>query len=299
MERVHTVSESDTDSTTEEQRRQLNRLKGFKVALESFLSRYADAQTPLVNALEGIEQLDRILKSSRMGAETRLQVEEWMNVYGSLANSDELPNDMRRRISRMLLEVQTGLTEQTGAELESSASQDNVALIDARERFLRWRERSGVEPATEEAPTVTAPLGAIRSRSQSVSVASEEISTTPSTTTNTKTSEATAQNRKVVFRKPAESTDSVRTVKDNKDNLLGGFFEMMWSQMEFVEHVMDSGIHPLTVLDDMLANAEAKTDPLYQHLAASFIYFLKQRGYKMAPYVQRLRSISKHDETTV
>ena len=49
--------------------------------------------------------------------------------------------------------------------------------------------------------------------------------------------------------------------------------------------------HLLTVLDDLLSSAESKTDRMYEHLAASLIYFLRLEGYKVDPYVKRLRRI--------
>lgn len=53
--------------------------------------------------------------------------------------------------------------------------------------------------------------------------------------------------------------------------------------------------HLLTVLDDLLKSAEAKTDTIYRHLAASIIYFLQIEGFKVEPYVKRLRRL--HSET--
>ena len=51
--------------------------------------------------------------------------------------------------------------------------------------------------------------------------------------------------------------------------------------------------HLLTCLDDVLKSAEAKSDPMYRHLAASIIYYLKIEGYKIDPYVKRLRRINE------
>lgn len=51
------------------------------------------------------------------------------------------------------------------------------------------------------------------------------------------------------------------------------------------------GRHMLTVLDDVLKCADAKEDDFYLHLAASMIYYLKMKGYKVSPFVKRLRRI--------
>lgn len=270
MERVHAVTDLE----------RLNNLKGFEVALESFLNRYADAQAPQATALEGIERLDQILKESRMGARTRVQVEEWMQTYGGLAGAPELPVELRRRISHMLLDVQSRLTDQTKEGLTSEGEPDNFALNDARERFLRWRDRSGSTVEQTFAPPDTPPENKV--------VADASESAPKSGAQPNQNSTKTAKINKVTLRRSAEKTD---------ENLTGAFFETLWSEMEYLEHVMDSGEHALTILDEMLSCADAKIDPMYQHLAASFIYFLKQRGYKMAPYVQRLREISIARET--
>jgi len=49
--------------------------------------------------------------------------------------------------------------------------------------------------------------------------------------------------------------------------------------------------HLLSCLDDVLKSAEVKVDPMYRHLAASMIYFLQMEGYKVDPYLKRLRRI--------
>jgi len=49
--------------------------------------------------------------------------------------------------------------------------------------------------------------------------------------------------------------------------------------------------HLLSCLDDVLKSAEVKIDPMYRHLAASMIYFLQMEGYKVDPYLKRLRRV--------
>jgi hypothetical protein len=49
----------------------------------------------------------------------------------------------------------------------------------------------------------------------------------------------------------------------------------------------------LIILDDVLKSAEAKEDPMYVHLAASIIYFMRMNGYKVGPFVKRLKEIEK------
>ncbi len=49
--------------------------------------------------------------------------------------------------------------------------------------------------------------------------------------------------------------------------------------------------HLLSCLDDALKSAETKTDKIYRHLAASMIFFLQMEGYKVEPYLERLRRL--------
>ncbi len=49
--------------------------------------------------------------------------------------------------------------------------------------------------------------------------------------------------------------------------------------------------HLLSCLDDALKSAETKTDTMYRHLAASMIFFLQMEGYKVEPYLERLRRL--------
>jgi len=49
--------------------------------------------------------------------------------------------------------------------------------------------------------------------------------------------------------------------------------------------------HALTRLDDILKSAAVRGDLLYLHLAGSLIYYFKLSGYKVEPYVKRLREI--------
>ncbi len=58
-------------------------------------------------------------------------------------------------------------------------------------------------------------------------------------------------------------------------------FEALLSQRE----------HLLSCLDDALKSAETKTDTMYRHLAASMIFFLQMEGYKVEPYLERLRRL--------
>lgn len=96
-----------------------------------------------------------------------------------------------------------------------------------------------------------------------------------------KKSGAKARKRIVLRKGPEELENSVT------EKFLKGFA----LQVEVFEYYKDKKMHLLTMLEDTLKAAEAKTDPVYLHMAGSLIYFLKINGYKVDPYVKKLKTL--------
>jgi hypothetical protein len=71
------------------------------------------------------------------------------------------------------------------------------------------------------------------------------------------------------------------------------FAEILKREAEFFENYQDNKKHLLTILDDILKSADAKEDEIYIHLAGAAIYFLKMNGYKVGPFVKRLKEIEE------
>lgn len=69
------------------------------------------------------------------------------------------------------------------------------------------------------------------------------------------------------------------------------FAELLNKEAGYFANGLDNKKHLLSLLDDVLKSAEAKEDTMYIHLAGSIIYFLKMRGYKVGPFVKRLKEI--------
>ena len=69
------------------------------------------------------------------------------------------------------------------------------------------------------------------------------------------------------------------------------FHALLRRESEELNMLLAEREHLMTCLDDLLSSAELKQDRMHHHLAASLIYFLKQEGYKVEPYVRRLRRI--------
>jgi hypothetical protein len=69
------------------------------------------------------------------------------------------------------------------------------------------------------------------------------------------------------------------------------FQTLLRKETEEMEFLLDKHDHLFTCLDDVLKTAEVRHDKTSQHLAASMIYFLQLEGFKVDPYVKRLRRI--------
>ena len=76
-------------------------------------------------------------------------------------------------------------------------------------------------------------------------------------------------------------------------NLLSEFIGFLSREIEHLDSGEFEGQHLLSILDDVLKSAEAKEDTVYIHLAGSMIYYLKMNGYKVSPFVRRLKEIEK------
>lgn len=88
------------------------------------------------------------------------------------------------------------------------------------------------------------------------------------------------------------------TVKSavNQGSLSDNYRALLKREHDEMEMLFERSDHLLGVLDDLLKSAEAKPDLMYQHMAASIIYYLRLDGYKIDPYIERLRKIKKDRE---
>jgi hypothetical protein len=79
--------------------------------------------------------------------------------------------------------------------------------------------------------------------------------------------------------------------KPEKEDLLNSFNSMLSKELALLGSGEYDNKHLLTILDDFLKSAEFKEDRMFLHLAASMIYYLKMKGYKITPFVKRLKEI--------
>ena len=60
-------------------------------------------------------------------------------------------------------------------------------------------------------------------------------------------------------------------------------------QSKMMEYFQQTAQHPFTAVDNLLKALDKSPDIKANHLAASILYFMKLKGYKVGPYVERLR----------
>jgi hypothetical protein len=73
------------------------------------------------------------------------------------------------------------------------------------------------------------------------------------------------------------------------DDVKSKFKESLNYQREMIEYFHRPEDHLFTVVGYLLDSLDKMPDEFANHMAASILYFMKLRGYKVEPYVQRLR----------
>jgi len=81
--------------------------------------------------------------------------------------------------------------------------------------------------------------------------------------------------------------------KTGEKNLLKEFMDIVSRESLYINSGEFDNMHLLSVLDDILKSAELKEDRMFIHLAGSIIYYLKANGYKVDPFVKRLKEIEQ------
>ncbi len=88
-----------------------------------------------------------------------------------------------------------------------------------------------------------------------------------------------------------------RGPETDQSSITEEFLRVAEMESQALEYYKDRKMHLLTMLDDTLKAAEAKTDPAWLHLAGSMIFFLKMHGYKVDPYVKKLKVLEINRRT--
>jgi hypothetical protein len=94
--------------------------------------------------------------------------------------------------------------------------------------------------------------------------------------------------RKIVLRKGPESLDEAGVHPSNQDSI-SLFAESLKTMAGLFTDFSRDRLHLMSILDDSLKTASLKKSREALLLSASIIYYLKQNGYMVEPFVKRLK----------
>ena len=94
--------------------------------------------------------------------------------------------------------------------------------------------------------------------------------------------------RRIVLRKGPESLDEAGVHPSNSDSI-GLYAESLKTMAGMFADFSRDRIHLMSILDDSLKTASLKKSREALLLSASIIYYLKQNGYMVEPFVKRLK----------
>ena len=95
-----------------------------------------------------------------------------------------------------------------------------------------------------------------------------------------------APGQKIVLRRGPESIEE----KAKESDTIGVFSELFNSLFDRWESAASGRKHILSALDDLLKSAYLQQNEQALLLSAFIIYYLRQKGYKVEPYVKRLKA---------
>jgi hypothetical protein len=231
-------------------------LRSFEVVLESFLERAVSLKTDRMQVIDGINRLDDIAGmcrgSERIGRiELSDRVGDWFARHSRWIEDGSLRTSDRNRIGQILGSIRQEIER---PEDRTPASEKILTEI------KRWRD-------------------GILSGASLAEIEKAE---------KTEKTENKAGTRKITLRKGPESTGVIGVHPSSEDSiaLFGDALKTMGAM--FVEASRDR-VHLMSVLSDALNSATLQKSREALLLSALIIYYLKQNGYMVEPFVKRLK----------
>lgn len=111
-----------------------------------------------------------------------------------------------------------------------------------------------------------------------------------------KAGDSTSSRSIKLFRPPDGEKEALPAGPMKGENSKERFLDSLSYQLNVMECYSDDKYHLFSVVGQLLKNLEKKPDIKTNHLAASILYFLKLNGYKVAPYVEKLRELSRNQD---
>ena len=98
---------------------------------------------------------------------------------------------------------------------------------------------------------------------------------------------------KIKIDKPAEQVLPSGGVPKGDDSK-AKFKDSLQYQLDTLDYYSEDKYYLFSIVDQLFNSLEKKPDIKANHLAASILYFLKLNGYMVAPYVEKLRKLTRN-----
>ncbi len=90
--------------------------------------------------------------------------------------------------------------------------------------------------------------------------------------------------------------EEIGTIEEGEADLKSKYHKTLTYQLDLMDYLYKPGDHLLTILDYQLKNLETSLTREDELFVASLIYYLKQKQYKVEPYLERFRKALKRQK---
>ncbi len=241
--------------------KQTDTLKSLEIVLESFLERAVGLKANRLQVIDGIDRLDDIVRGSL--AETSDDPDLTDRVGNWLAEHNGWlgGEDLRPGDRNRLSKIMSSLKQ----GLVQAADQSPAGLKIAGE-IHRWHTRLASPSKTRRKPPESSGTG-------------------------------TTTGRKLVLRKGPETLDEAGLHPSSEDSV-GLFAASLQTMTDLFKDMSQDRLHLMSVLDNALSKATLRPDREALLLSALTIYYLKQNGYMVEPFVKRLKEAERLQKGT-
>lgn len=240
-------------------------LRKLESILESFLDRAADLKSKEATVPGGIDRLDDIACSFLEGDDRLDDLGNWFAEHAEWTQPETISAKDRGVITEILGEIRREL------RVNEESSPAVAKIAGEIDRWNKATRSGGHKVVLKRGPEIAPPPGSVTLPANNMKPPQGAMEP-PILDSEAELSDTIVP--------PFE--DSIALFRKQIDRLTGRFADSAENRM-----------HLLSVLDDTLKSAELQKSKDALILSALIIYYLKQSGYLVLPYVERLREAEK------